>query len=50
MHSQTDNTSERRIEKVSNELRNVGFDKIEKLKDPVKARMKNLWPLPRCDR
>jgi hypothetical protein len=29
---------------------NVEFDKIEKLKDPVKARMKNLRPLPRCDR
>jgi len=29
----------RRVEKVDGELRNVEFDKIEKVKDPVKARM-----------
>ena len=31
----------RRVEKVGNELRNVEFDKIENVKDPFKARMKN---------
>jgi len=31
----------RRVEKVGGELRNVEFDKIENVKDPVKARMKN---------
>jgi branched-chain amino acid transport system substrate-binding protein len=30
----------RRVEKVGNELRNVEFDTIENVKDPVKARMK----------
>jgi branched-chain amino acid transport system substrate-binding protein len=30
----------RRVEKVGNELRNVEFDKIENVKDPVKAAMK----------
>jgi branched-chain amino acid transport system substrate-binding protein len=30
----------RRVEKVNGELRNVEFDKIENVKDPVKARMK----------
>ena len=30
----------RRVEKVGGELRNVEFDKIENVKDPVKARMK----------
>jgi branched-chain amino acid transport system substrate-binding protein len=29
----------RRVEKVDGELRNVEFDKIERVKDPVKARM-----------
>ncbi len=29
----------RRVEKVGNQLRNVEFDKIERVKDPVKARM-----------
>jgi branched-chain amino acid transport system substrate-binding protein len=29
----------RRVEKVGNQLRNVEFDKIENVKDPVKARM-----------
>jgi branched-chain amino acid transport system substrate-binding protein len=29
----------RRVEKVGNQLRNVEFDKIESVKDPVKARM-----------
>jgi branched-chain amino acid transport system substrate-binding protein len=31
----------RRVEKVGGETRNVEFDKVEKVKDPVKARMKN---------
>jgi branched-chain amino acid transport system substrate-binding protein len=31
----------RRVEKVGGELRNVEFDKIENVKDPFKARMKN---------
>jgi branched-chain amino acid transport system substrate-binding protein len=31
----------RRVQKVENELVNVPFDKIEDVKDPVKARMKN---------
>jgi branched-chain amino acid transport system substrate-binding protein len=31
----------RRVEKVGNELRNVEFDKIENVRDPFKARMKN---------
>jgi branched-chain amino acid transport system substrate-binding protein len=31
----------RRVEKVGGELRNVEFDKIENVKDPVKARMKH---------
>jgi branched-chain amino acid transport system substrate-binding protein len=31
----------RRVQKVDNELVNVPFDKIENVKDPVKARMKN---------
>ncbi|HYS47216.1 MAG TPA: ABC transporter substrate-binding protein, partial [Xanthobacteraceae bacterium] len=31
----------RRVEKVGGELRNVEFEKIENVKDPVKARMKN---------
>jgi branched-chain amino acid transport system substrate-binding protein len=31
----------RRVEKVGGELLNVEFDKIENVKDPVKARMKN---------
>jgi branched-chain amino acid transport system substrate-binding protein len=30
----------RRVQKVGNELRNVEFDKIENVKDPVKAAMK----------
>ena len=30
----------RRVEKVGGKLRNVEFDKIENVKDPVKARMK----------
>lgn len=30
----------RRVEKVDGELRNVEFDKVENVKDPVKARMK----------
>jgi branched-chain amino acid transport system substrate-binding protein len=30
----------RRVEKVSDELRNVEFDKVENVKDPVKERMK----------
>jgi branched-chain amino acid transport system substrate-binding protein len=30
----------RRVEKVGGELRNVEFDKLESVKDPVKARMK----------
>jgi branched-chain amino acid transport system substrate-binding protein len=30
----------RRVERVGGELRNVEFDKVEKVKDPVKARMK----------
>jgi branched-chain amino acid transport system substrate-binding protein len=29
----------RRVEKVGNELVNVPFDKVENVKDPVKARM-----------
>jgi branched-chain amino acid transport system substrate-binding protein len=29
----------RKVEKVGNELTNVEFDKIENVKDPVKARM-----------
>jgi ABC-type branched-subunit amino acid transport system substrate-binding protein len=31
----------RRVERVGGELRNVEFDKIEDVKDPFKARMKN---------
>jgi branched-chain amino acid transport system substrate-binding protein len=31
----------RRVQKVDNELVNVAFDKVENVKDPVKARMKN---------
>jgi branched-chain amino acid transport system substrate-binding protein len=31
----------RRVEKVDSELRNVEFDKVENVKDPFKARMKN---------
>jgi branched-chain amino acid transport system substrate-binding protein len=31
----------RRVQKVGNELINVPFDKVENVKDPVKARMKN---------
>ena len=31
----------RRVEKVGGELVNVPIDKIENVKDPVKARMKN---------
>ena len=31
----------RRVEKVGAGLRNVEFDKVENVKDPVKARMKN---------
>ncbi len=31
----------RRVEKVGGELRNVEFDKVENVKDPVKERMKN---------
>jgi branched-chain amino acid transport system substrate-binding protein len=31
----------RRVERVGNELINVPFDKVENVKDPVKARMKN---------
>ena len=31
----------RRVEKVGNELVNVEFDKVENVKDPVKAAMKN---------
>jgi branched-chain amino acid transport system substrate-binding protein len=31
----------RRVERVGGELRNVEFDKIENVKDPFKARMKN---------
>ncbi len=30
----------RRVEKVGNQLRNIEFDKVENVKDPVKARMK----------
>ena len=30
----------RRVEKVGGELRNVEFDKVENVKDPVKAAMK----------
>ena len=30
----------RKVEKVSGELVNVPFDKVENVKDPVKARMK----------
>ncbi len=30
----------RRVEKVGGELVNVEFDKVEKVKDPFKARMK----------
>jgi branched-chain amino acid transport system substrate-binding protein len=29
----------RRVERVDGELRNVEFDKIERVRDPVKARM-----------
>jgi hypothetical protein len=28
------------VEKVGNDIRNVEFDKVEKVKDPVKAAMK----------
>jgi len=31
----------RRVEKVDGQLRNVEIEKIENVKDPVKARMKN---------
>jgi hypothetical protein len=31
----------RRVEKVGGVVRNVEFEKIENVKDPVKARMKN---------
>jgi branched-chain amino acid transport system substrate-binding protein len=31
----------RRVEKVGNDVRNVEFDKVESVKDPFKARMKN---------
>ena len=31
----------RRVEKVGGQLRNVEIEKIENVKDPVKARMKN---------
>jgi branched-chain amino acid transport system substrate-binding protein len=31
----------RRVEKVGGQLVNVEFDKVENVKDPVKARMKN---------
>jgi branched-chain amino acid transport system substrate-binding protein len=31
----------RRVEKVAGQLRNVEFEKIPNVKDPVKARMKN---------
>ena len=31
----------RRVQKVGNELVNVEFDKVENVKDPVKAAMKN---------
>jgi branched-chain amino acid transport system substrate-binding protein len=31
----------RRVEKVNGELLNVEFDKIENVKDPFKAKMKN---------
>ena len=31
----------RKVEKVGNDLRNVAFDKVEKVKDPVKAAMKS---------
>jgi branched-chain amino acid transport system substrate-binding protein len=30
----------RKVEKVGSDLRNVAFDKVEKVKDPVKAAMK----------
>jgi branched-chain amino acid transport system substrate-binding protein len=30
----------RRVEKVGGQLTNVEFDKVEDVKDPVKARMK----------
>ena len=30
----------RRVERVGGELRNVEFDKLENVKDPVKERMK----------
>ena len=30
----------RRVEKVGSEIRNVAFDKVENVKDPVKAAMK----------
>ncbi len=30
----------RRVEKAGNETRNVEFDKVENVKDPVKARVK----------
>jgi branched-chain amino acid transport system substrate-binding protein len=30
----------RKVEKVGNEVRNVEFDKVEKVKDPVKEAMK----------
>ena len=30
----------RRVEKVGGQLRNVEFDKVENVKDPVKARSK----------
>jgi len=31
----------RRVEKVGDDLRNVVFDKVEGVKDPVLARMRN---------
>jgi branched-chain amino acid transport system substrate-binding protein len=30
----------RKVEKVGSDLRNVAFDKVENVKDPVKAAMK----------
>ena len=31
----------RRVERTGGELRNVEFDKVDNVKDPIKARMKN---------
>ena len=36
----------RRVEKVGGQLRNVEFDKVENVKDPVKARMKPVTDRP----